>query len=169
MIICFNMRKERDKKDITKIGVISDTHGLFRPEVGAALREASLIIHAGDIGSPLILQQLDNIAPVLTVRGNMDGGEWACKLQKTESIEQNSKLIYVIHDSAGIDLDPAAAKIDVVISGHSHRPSISRHKGILYLNPGSAGPRRFNLAASVAMLYLCEQSVYAEIITLKIK
>ncbi len=163
-----SMTRASSKNEHIRIGVISDTHGLLRPEAEAALQGVSLIIHAGDIGSPLILEQLNNIASVVAVRGNMDSDGWAQNLHRTEIIEQNDNLIYVIHDSSRIDLDTVAAKISVVICGHSHRPSISRNKNILYINPGSAGPQRFSLPVSVAILNINDKSVDAEIIALEI-
>ena len=158
-----------DKRtDSLTFGIISDTHSLLRPEVIDVLQGSDLILHAGDIGNQLVLDQLENIAPVIAVRGNMDG-TWAHKLRKTEIIERNNMLIYIIHDRTSIDNDPVAASIKVVISGHTHRPSISRHNGILYINPGSAGPRRFSLPVSVAMLHLRDTSVDAEIVNLQVK
>ena len=150
------------------MGVISDTHGVLRPEAEDALKGAALIIHAGDIGPRSILEQLGNIAPVIAVRGNMDSETWAHKLNWTEIIEKNNLLIYLIHDLSRIDLDPAAAQVRIVISGHTHRPSISRHNGILYVNPGSAGPRRSKLPVTAALLHLDGESADADIITLQV-
>lgn len=149
------------------VGVISDTHGLLRPEAFKALEGASLIIHAGDIGSPSVLESLKNIAPVVAVRGNMDREGWACKLPFTEVVEIGKVLLYVLHDLCRIDLDPAVSGFSAVISGHSHEPAIENRNNVLFLNPGSAGPKRFNLPVSVALLHIINKSVRPEIITLK--
>lgn len=136
------------------VGLISDTHGLVRPEALAALRGSRHIVHAGDIGDPAVLDALARIAPVTAVRGNNDRGPWARKLPETETIELAGARIYVLHDLSQLDLDPAAAGIDIVIAGHSHRPVSELRGGVLYLNPGSAGPRRFKLPVTVARLAL---------------
>ena len=136
------------------VGLISDTHGLVRPEALAALAGSAHIIHAGDIGVPAVLEALARIAPVTAVRGNNDLGPWAGGLRERETLEIAGTRIYVIHDLAQLELDPAAAGIDVVVSGHSHRPAKERHGGALYVNPGSAGPRRFKLPIAVARLAL---------------
>lgn len=148
------------------LGVISDTHGLLRPQALATLAGSRLIIHAGDVGKADILPALQAIAPVYAVRGNVDKGEWAKTLPKTEVVEVAGLFLYVLHDLNELDLDPAAAGFAAVISGHSHRPSIETHNGVLYLNPGSAGPRRFNLPVTVARLYLQGQNLQAELIEL---
>jgi putative phosphoesterase len=137
-----------------QIGVISDTHGLLRPAAVAALAGSTLIIHAGDVGKPEILAALREVAPVVAVRGNVDRGAWAWELPATEVVELEQTRLYVLHDLAALDLDPVAAGFQAVISGHSHQPSIEHREGVLYLNPGSAGPRRFTLPISVAMLYI---------------
>ena len=155
------------QKSSCTLGVISDTHGLLRPEVYDAFHNVERIIHAGDIGNEKILQDLENIAPVTAVRGNMDG-DWAFKLHKTEAIEVRGNLIYVIHDIARLDLDPESSGTGVVISGHSHSPSVNRHNGILYMNPGSAGPRRFKLPISVGLLHVNSKGIKAELIKLKV-
>ncbi len=134
------------------IGVISDTHGLLRPEAVRALEGSDLIIHAGDVGDPEILATLKTIAPVFAVRGNVDTQEWARSLPETEVVETASMTIYVLHDVHDLDLDPVAAGFQIVISGHSHKPGQMLHKGVLFLNPGSAGPRRFDLPVSIARL-----------------
>jgi putative phosphoesterase len=135
-----------------RVGVISDTHGLVRPEALRALRACDRIVHAGDVGKPEVLTALRSIAPVAAVRGNNDRGGWARALPQTEVIEVGSALLYLIHDVADLDLDPAAAGFAAVISGHSHRPSAEVREGVLYLNPGSAGPRRFRLPVALALL-----------------
>lgn len=136
------------------IGVISDTHGLLRPQALKALHGVDLIIHAGDVGEPEILEALKAIAPVFAVRGNTDTDAWALALPETEVIELAPATIYVLHDVNALDLNPAAAEIQIVISGHSHKPDRTEHSGILFLNPGSAGPRRFDLPTTVALLHL---------------
>jgi putative phosphoesterase len=134
--------------------LISDTHGLVRPEALAALAGSAHIIHAGDIGDPSVLEALARIAPVTAVRGNNDLGPWAGSLRERETLEIAGTRIYVIHDLAQLELDPVAAGIDVVVSGHSHRLAKERRRGALYVNPGSAGPRRFKLPIAVARLAL---------------
>ena len=138
------------------IGVIADTHGLVRPEVMELFRGVSLVIHAGDIGTPDVLSILRKVAPVRAVRGNVDKGAWAEALPETDIIECNGSFIYLLHDLNTLDLDPAAAGMQAVISGHSHRPGESRKNGVLYLNPGSAGPRRFKLPITAALLRIEE-------------
>jgi uncharacterized protein len=149
------------------IGVISDTHGLLRPEALEALRGATHILHAGDVGDITILDRLRAIAPVTAIRGNIDTSGPTAELPATEAIELDGRLIYMLHSLNDLDLKPEAASISVVIHGHSHKPSINTHKGVLYLNPGSAGPRRFKLPVTVAHLYL-DAEPRAEIITLSI-
>jgi putative phosphoesterase len=149
-----------------RIGVVSDTHGLVRPGLLEVLSDAELIIHAGDIGGPKVLDALRAQAPVVAVRGNMDGGLWAQELPESEVVEIDRTLLYVLHDAGELDLDPAAAGFRVVICGHSHRPSKTRKNGVLFLNPGSAGPRRFRLPASAAMLLLRGESLEARLIEL---
>ena len=147
------------------IGVISDTHGLLRPEALAALRGASHILHAGDVGDIAILDALRQIAPVTAIRGNIDTNGPTAQLPATEAIELDGHLIYILHSLADLDLKPEAAGISVVISGHSHKPKVEGRNGVLYLNPGSAGPRRFSLPITVAHLHL-DATPHAEIITL---
>ena len=137
-----------------KIGLISDTHGLLRKEALYALRGSDLIIHAGDIGDPKILEALQQIAPVVAVRGNVDTAEWAKSLPETAVAEAGSVHIYVLHDSNVLDLNAKAAGFDIVVSGHSHKPGRSERDGVVYINPGSAGPRRFRLPITVARLDL---------------
>ena len=148
------------------VGLISDTHGLLRPEAVAALRGSDYIVHAGDIGEPAVLEALGRIAPVTAVRGNNDRGPWADKLRETEVLEAGGRTLYVIHDLAQLDLDPAAAGFDVVVAGHSHSPREERRDGVLYLNPGSAGPRRFKLPIALARLTIAAQALRFELIEL---
>ena len=150
------------------IGVISDTHGLLRPEALAALRGATHILHAGDVGDITILEALRQIAPVTAIRGNIDTLGPTAQLPATEAVELDGRLIYMLHSLANLDLKPEAAGISVVVSGHSHKPLIETRKSVLYLNPGSAGPRRFKLPVSIAHLYL-DGTPRAEIITLSIQ
>ena len=147
------------------IGVISDTHGLLRPEALAALHGASHILHAGDVGDIAILESLRQIAPVTAIRGNIDTQGSTAQLPATEVIELDGRLIYMLHSLADLDLKPEAAGIAVVVSGHSHKPKIETRNGVLYLNPGSAGPRRFSLPITVAHLHL-DAKPRAEIMTL---
>jgi uncharacterized protein len=141
-------------KAAVAIGLISDTHGLLRPEALAALKGAELIIHAGDVGAPEVLDQLRAVAPVIAVRGNVDHGAWADRLPPSAAVETAAARIYVIHDIGELDLDPAAAGFDVVVTGHSHKPACTERIGVLYVNPGSAGPRRFRLPVTIARLDL---------------
>ena len=150
------------------VGVISDTHGLLRPEAVAALRGVDRIVHAGDIGSAEILDALAAIAPVTAVRGNNDHGPWAEKLALTESLELGRVSIYVIHDLKELDLDPRAAGHSVVIAGHSHRPLSQTRDGVLFFNPGSAGPRRFTLPISVGHIVIEGSGVTGLLETLEI-
>ena len=142
-----------------KIGVISDTHGLLRPEAAAALAGVEHIIHAGDIGGPDVIAGLRRIAPLTAIRGNIDHGGWASAYADQEVVTLAGRSIYVLHNLNDIDLDPVAAGFDVVVSGHSHRPKIETRCGVLYLNPGSAGPRRFTLPIALATLTLTEDAV----------
>jgi putative phosphoesterase len=136
------------------LGLISDTHGLLRPEAVRALAGSDLIIHAGDVGAPEILDALRAVAPVVAVRGNVDAGDWASALPATAVAEVGGTLIYVLHDLGEMDLDPAAAGFGVVVSGHSHKPASAERGGVLFVNPGSAGRRRFRLPVTVARLDL---------------
>jgi hypothetical protein len=148
------------------IGVISDTHGLLRPEALEALRGSDQIIHAGDVGSPEILDKLSAIAPVTAVRGNIDKAPWCRKLPDTEVLELGGVSIYVLHDLAQLDLKPKAAGFAAVISGHSHIPKQETRDGVLYFNPGSAGARRFKLPVSLGRLTVEDGSVRGELLTL---
>jgi putative phosphoesterase len=151
------------------IGVISDTHGLIRPEALTALSGSRLILHSGDIGSLSVLDALGAIAPVVAIRGNCDKGPWAQQFPEVEVVEAGSQLIYLLHDLKKLDLDPAAAGFRVVINGHSHQPALQERNGVLYLNPGSAGPRRFKLPVTVARMRLDASHVDAEIIELAVE
>ncbi len=148
------------------VGLISDTHGLMRSEALTALQGSDLIIHAGDVGAPGILEQLRNLAPVVAVQGNIDKGDWASQLPMTAVAKICSKLIYVLHDIHQLDLDPHAAKFEVIVSGHSHKPVHRESSGVLYVNPGSAGPRRFVLPVTVARLHLRRSKWSVELIDL---
>jgi uncharacterized protein len=135
-----------------RVGLISDTHGVLRPQAKAFLRGSDLIVHAGDICDPSVLDALRAIAPTVAVRGNNDRGAWADTLRESELIEVGDIVLYAIHDVAAIDIDPDAAGVRVVVSGHSHKPSREERGGVLFVNPGSAGPRRFTLPISIAEL-----------------
>ena len=137
---------------MTVAGLISDTHGLLRPEAKRALAGVDLIVHAGDIGAPELLEELATLAPVRVVRGNNDRGAWARDIPLTEALELEGTRIYVLHDVKELDLDPAAEGFAAVIAGHSHRPAVEVREGVLYVNPGSAGPRRFSLPVAVGFL-----------------
>jgi putative phosphoesterase len=148
------------------IGVISDTHGLLRPEALAALRGSEFIIHAGDVGDPQILTALEAIAPVTAIRGNVDTEPWARSLPETNVLEAGGLSIYILHDLARLDLKPEAAGFSAVIYGHSHQPAQQTRNGVLYFNPGSAGPRRFNLPISLGKLTFRDGQLRGEIIEL---
>jgi putative phosphoesterase len=148
------------------IGVISDTHGLLRPEALKALQGSKHIIHAGDVGAPEILEELSAMAPLTAVRGNVDKGSWALKLPETEVLELGGVSIYVLHDLVQLDLKPKAAGFAVVVSGHSHVPKQETRDGVLYFNPGSAGPRRFKLPMSVGRLIVEDGKVRGELMNL---
>jgi len=149
-----------------RIGLISDTHGLLRPEAKAFLEGCDHIIHGGDIGNPGILEQLAALAPLTAVRGNNDHGGWAEDLAETQRVQIGAVLIYVIHDIAQFDIDPRAAGIRVVVSGHSHIPSAVERSGVHYVNPGSAGPRRFKLPIAAGELTIAGNVVSARIVRL---
>jgi uncharacterized protein len=151
-----------------RIGVISDTHGLVRPQALRALAGADLIVHAGDVGGPAVLEALRGVAPVVAVRGNNDRGAWAAALSETEVVETDGRSLYVLHDLKELDVDPRAAGFAAVIAGHSHQPRIDRRDGVLYLNPGSAGPRRFRLPIAIAWLAIEPAGVDAEIVQLDV-
>lgn len=149
-------------------GVISDTHGLLRPEALHALREVDHILHAGDVGDPAILDALRKIAPVTAIRGNIDVYGPCAQLPATETLELNGQFLHMLHSIDDLDIKPEAAGIGVVLYGHSHKPSITTRNGVMYLNPGSAGPRRFSLPVSVALLHLEDEAPRAEIVTLEV-
>ena len=153
---------------MARLGIISDTHGLLRPEALAFLRDCERIVHGGDIGNAGVLDRLASIAPVTAVRGNNDKGIWADALPETELLEFNGTNIYVIHDLAQLDIDPSAAGVRVVVSGHSHKPMIERRDEVVYVNPGSAGPRRFRLPVAVAELMIIGGEVSARIVELDV-
>ena len=151
-----------------KIGVISDTHGLLRPEAVNALRGSDRIIHAGDVGDPAILEELSKLAPVTAIRGNVDREKWARRLPPTDVLEAAGVAIYVLHNLEELDLKPESAGFAAVVYGHSHVPEQETKNGVLYFNPGSAGPRRFRLPVSVGRLIVEAGKLRAEILTLNI-
>ena len=151
---------------VLAVGLISDTHGLLRPEAIAALTGSDFIVHAGDIGSPDVLAGLSRLAPVTAIRGNVDRGPWAESLPATEVLQVGAAFIYVIHNIAELDLDPAAAGFRAVVSGHSHQPGWREKNGVLFVNPGSAGPRRFKLPIAVGRLRIADAGITAEVIEL---
>lgn len=149
-----------------RIGVISDTHGLLRPEAVATLQGVDHILHAGDVGDPAILDTLRNLAPLTAIRGNIDTAGPCSQLPATEFIELAGHNIYMLHNLADLDLDPVAANVSIVISGHSHKPKIEQRKGVLYFNPGSAGPRRFSLPISLGLLEINGAAIVPRLIEL---
>jgi uncharacterized protein len=146
-----------------RVGVISDTHGLLRPAAIDCLAGADHIVHAGDIGAPDVIDALRAIAPVTAIRGNIDTGEWARAFPETALLRLGGRAIYVLHDLKALQIDPAASGVDVVISGHSHRPKIETRNGVLHLNPGSAGPRRFALPIALATMEFADNAVLPHI------
>ncbi|MGD1148815.1 MAG: metallophosphoesterase family protein [Thermoanaerobaculaceae bacterium] len=148
----------------TKVGVIADTHGLLRPQARAALAGCDLIVHAGDVGSLEVLQELESVAPVVAVRGNVDVQPWASGFPENRVVEVGGALVYVLHDLERLDLDPAVAGMAAVVSGHTHHAVLEERGGVLYVNPGSAGPRRLHHPLSVALLRVAGGSVVAEIV-----
>lgn len=151
---------------VMRVGIISDTHGLLRPEATQALQGVNLIVHAGDVGHPEILAKLKSVAPVFAVRGNVDTQAWARELPETTVVEANGASLYVLHTLGDLHLKPEAAGFQVVISGHTHEPKQYERNGVLYLNPGSAGPRRFHLPVTLAILELTKKPLRAEILPL---
>jgi uncharacterized protein len=149
------------------VGLVSDTHGLVRASALKALAGVARIIHAGDVGNAEVLGQLEKVAPVVAIRGNNDRGAWAESLPETDVVEIGQTLVYVIHDLGELDLEPAAAGFRAVVSGHSHRPSIEQREGVLYVNPGSIGPRRFKLPIALARLRVRGTQLDARIVELE--
>jgi putative phosphoesterase len=156
-----------DTQPIT-VGVISDTHGLLRPQAVSALRGSDIIIHAGDVGNPDVLKALAGIAPTFAVRGNVDTADWAASLLLTERVAVGERWFYMLHEISQLDLDPAQAGFAAVVYGHSHRPLIETRQGVLFLNPGSAGPRRFTLPITVARVTVSSRSMSPEIVQLQL-
>lgn len=152
----------------TQVGVISDTHGLLRPEAIVALQGSDLILHAGDIGKPEVLEGLSEIAPVIAIRGNNDKGAWAEAITERETIQIENVFVHLLHIVQELNLEPQQAGIQIVISGHSHKPAIVDRDGVLFLNPGSAGPRRFKLPISVARLHIHGTSIQTQITELTV-
>jgi putative phosphoesterase len=150
------------------VGVISDTHGLMRPQALAALQGSDLIIHAGDVGTPDVIKELAAIAPTHLVRGNIDTGDWAADLPMWELVEAGERRFFVLHEISQLDLDPAHAGFAAVVFGHSHQPLIEMREGVLFLNPGSAGPRRFRLPVTVARVGVSGQGLRPQIVELEV-
>jgi putative phosphoesterase len=151
-----------------RIGLISDTHGLLRPEALKSLQGSDFIIHAGDICDAAVLEQLSALAPVTAVRGNNDRGAWAGAIPETNVLEVGTTLLYVIHNIDELDIDPGAAGFHAVVYGHSHRPLVEEKHGVLFINPGSAGPRRFNLPVSTAQLLITGTAIVPRLMTLRV-
>ena len=151
-----------------RVGLVADTHGVLRPQAREALSGCSLIVHAGDIGSLDVVRELEALAPVAAVRGNVDVGSWASGFPESTAVEAGGALLYVVHDLERLDLDPAAAGIAAVVSGHTHHAAVEERGGVLFVNPGSAGPRRFHHPVSVAVLHVGGGSVSAEIVPLQV-
>jgi uncharacterized protein len=149
-----------------RVGLISDTHGLLRPEAKAFLKGSNFIVHGGDICDPRVLEELAAIAPVTAVRGNNDRGSWADHLRETEFLQVGEVFVYAIHDLSLLDIEPSAIGVRVVVSGHSHKPLVAERGGVLYVNPGSSGPRRFKLPIAVGELIVTGRSVSARIVEL---
>jgi uncharacterized protein len=160
--------RTKRQADLLVIGLISDTHGLIRSEALEALQGVNLIIHAGDIGKPEVIAALKAIAPVLAIKGNNDIGAWAKPLPDTKLVKAGGTRLLIIHNVRDLDCDPVARGFEVVVSGHSHKPSVSTRDGILFVNPGSAGPRRFKLPIAVGKLFIQNKQVNAEIIELPV-
>jgi len=161
---------KRKRLELTKgtIGLVSDTHGLVRPEALAALKGSELIIHAGDIGKPEVLTSLNKIAPVIAIRGNDDRDAWAKKIPDVVSLYINRVKIHVIHNVNELAVNPATDGFRAVVSGHSHKPGVVTQDGILFINPGSAGPRRFKLPVTVGKLLLVRDTVKVKIVNLDV-
>ena len=153
---------------LKRIGVISDTHGLLRPEAAGELKGSDLILHAGDVGAFGILEELETIAPVMAVRGNVDRGDWTRDLPETRVVEVEDAMVYLLHDIEGLDLVPHAAGISVVVFGHSHRAEIRESHGVRYFNPGSAGPRRFSNPVTLGFLDVTAGGLVPRVIHLRV-
>ena len=149
-----------------RIGLLSDTHGLLRPEAKTFIKGSDYIIHGGDIGDPKILEELALLAPVTSVRGNNDKGIWAEMLPVNDCLKVGEVFIYVLHDLAELEIEPVAEGVQMVVTGHSHKPRVYDHEGVLYVNPGSAGPRRFKLPITVAEVIVSGHSVLARVVEL---
>jgi len=162
----FTVKKQRITLKTGRVGLISDTHGLLRPEALAALQGSELIIHAGDIGKPEVLASLKSVAPVLAIRGNNDREPWAKKIPDILHLHVNGVCLFIIHNVNDLEVDPAAKGFHAVISGHSHKPSLTNSDGVIFLNPGSAGPRRFKLPVALARLRIQREKVNAQIVEL---
>ena len=156
-------------KKAVRVGLLSDTHGLLRPEALEFLRGSDHIVHAGDIGDAEVLEKLRSVAPVTAVRGNNDRDAWAGRIPETDTLQVGEVFIHVLHDLAQLDLDPAAAGFRVVVSGHSHQPRVDERDGVLYVNPGSCGPRRFKLPIAAGELRISGKSVKAKLVELKLE
>jgi uncharacterized protein len=156
------------KKSELLVGIISDTHGLLRPQAVEALHGSDVIIHAGDVGNAAIIDELRHLAPTFAVRGNIDCGDWATALPTTQRVEIGELTLYVLHDIAELDLDPPTAGFAAVVFGHSHQPSIETRDGVIYLNPGSAGPRRFKLPVALARVTVAGRQMRPEIVLLEV-
>jgi len=167
-MIASTRRSGEEAKSEIVVGVISDTHGLLRPEALIALRGVDLIIHAGDVGNPEIIGELRRLAPTFVVRGNIDKAHWADALPMTDVVEVGGRLFYVLHDISELDLDPVSAGFAAVVFGHSHVLSVETRDGVLFLNPGSAGPRRFKLPIAVARVSVSRERLRPEILTLQV-
>lgn len=162
------MSNRNNKTADSLIGVISDTHGLLRPEAKKALQGVDLILHAGDIGKPQVLEELRTIAPVIAVRGNVDKGHWAEAIPERKTLEAGVISIYMLHNVKELNLDLSVTSFKAVISGHSHKPSVQEIRGVLFINPGSAGPRRFKLPVSVAHLQISGERVNVQLVELSV-
>jgi uncharacterized protein len=158
----------RESESEIVVGVISDTHGLLRPEAIRALRGTNMIIHAGDVGNPEVIEELRGVAPTFVVRGNIDKEHWAATLPMTAVVEVGERLFYVLHEISQLDFDPAAAGFAAVVFGHSHVPSMETREGVLFLNPGSAGPRRFKLPVAIARVRVSGERIDSEIVELQV-
>jgi putative phosphoesterase len=155
------------KTSTLRVGLLSDTHGLLRPEARSFLIGSDYIIHGGDVGAAEILEELSSIAPLIAVRGNNDKAAWGAELPEHELVRIGDLFVYVLHDLAELDIEPRAAEVSVIVSGHSHKPAISKRDEVLYVNPGSCGPRRFQLPISVGELLVRGREVQARTVELR--